>query len=122
MASKTTYELQVKLGAKASPSWKTTLKNAQKDLESFESFNNKLATGIAAGAVAAGTAAAYAVNSATEVYKDFEQEMMTVKSISGANTTQFLEMKDAAMDAGRNTIFTATESASALEYMQMEDL
>ena len=89
MASKTTYELQVKLGAKASPSWKTTLKNAQKDLESFESFNNKLATGIAAGAAAAGTAAAYAVNSATEVYKDFEQEMMTVKSISGANTTQF---------------------------------
>lgn len=119
MASKTTYELQVKLGAKASPSWKTTLKNAQKDLESFESFNNKLATGIAAGAVAAGTAAAYAVNSATEVYKDFEQEMMTVKSISGANTTQFLEMKDAAMDAGRNTIFTATESASALEYMSL---
>jgi TP901 family phage tail tape measure protein len=120
MASKTTtYELQVRLGAKTSPSWKTTLKKAEQGLESVNSVANKIVAGIAAGVAAAAGTATYALSQAVDTYTEFEQEMATVQSISGANAVQFEAMEEAALSAGRSTIYTAEEAASALEYMSL---
>lgn len=119
MASKTEYQLNVKLGATTSSSWKTTLGKAEAALSGLNSLSNKVMAGIAAGATAAAISATAVMSSAVERYADFESEMATVQSISGATAQQFMEMKDAALDAGRSTVFTATESASALEYMSL---
>ena len=119
MASKTEYQLNVKLGATTSSSWKTTLGKAEAALSGLNSLSNKVMAGIAAGATAAAISATAVMSSAVEKYADFESEMATVKSISEATAQQFLGMKDVALDAGRSTVFTATESASALEYMSL---
>lgn len=119
MASTTTYQLMVKLGATTSPSWKTTLGKAEDALSGLNSLSNKIIAGIAAGVTAAAATATIAISNAVETYRSFETEMATVQSISGASVQQFLKMKEAAMDAGQSTVFTATEAASALEYMSL---
>lgn len=119
MASKTTYELEVKLGAKASSSWKTGLNQAKEGLSELNDWSNMIMAGIAADVTAAAATATLAISNAMETYTEFEQEMATVQSISGATATQFLEMKEAALEAGSSTVFTATEAASALEYMSL---
>lgn len=119
MASKTTYELEVRLGATTSQSWKTSLKQAEQGLQGLNSLSNRIMAGIAAGVTAAAATATYAISNAVETYTSFEQEMATVQSISGATAQEFIDMKEAAMEAGRSTVFTAQESASALEYMSL---
>lgn len=119
MATKSTFELEVRLGATTSASWEVNLKKAKKGLTSLNSLSNKIMAGMAAGVTAAAATATHALSNALDTYTGFEQEMATVQSISGASATQFLAMKDAAMEAGRSTVFTASESASALEYMSL---
>ena len=119
MASKTEYQLMVKLGATASPSWKKTLGKAEEALSGLNSFSNKMMVGISAGVTAAAVTATAVISGAVEKYADFESEMATVQSISGAAAKQFSEMRDAALEAGNSTVFTATEAASALEYMSL---
>lgn len=119
MAAKTEYQLMVRLGASASPSWKKTLKSADAALSQLDSYATKIMAGISAGVAAAGVAATAALSSAMETYSGFESEMATVKAISGATALQFLEQREAALEAGRSTVFTAQEAASALEYMAL---
>ncbi len=119
MASKTTYELDLKLGAKTSPSWKTTLGKVTSGLQSVNALSTKILSGMAGSVTAAGATATYALSNAMDTYVSFEQEMATVQSISGASATQFFAMKEAALEAGSSTVFTATEAASALEYMSL---
>ncbi len=119
MASKTTYELDLKIGAKTSPNWKTTLGKVTSGLQSVNALSTKILSGMAAGGAAAAATATYALSNAVDTYVSFEQEMATVQSISGASATQFLAMKEAALEAGSSTVFTATEAASALEYMSL---
>ncbi len=119
MASKTEHQLTVKLGATTAPSWKTTLGKAEEALSGLNSLSNKVMAGIGAGVTAAAVAATAAISGAVEKYADFESEMATVQSISGAAGQQLLAMRDAALEAGGSTVFTATEAASALEYMSL---
>ncbi|MCM1058312.1 MAG: phage tail tape measure protein [Firmicutes bacterium] len=119
MATKTTYQLMVKLGAATSPSWKKTLNSAEAYLSNLNSIGNKVAAGVAAGVTAASATAVMAVSDAVDTYVGFESELATVKSISRATERQFLELKEAALEAGRSTVFTAEESAAALEYMSL---
>lgn len=119
MASKTTYELEVRLGATTSASWNPTLKSAEKSLQGFNTLSNRIIAGAVAGVATATVTATRALSDALDKYTEFEQEMATVQSISGATGKEFELMKNAALDAGRTTVFTATESASALEYMSL---
>lgn len=119
MAAKTEHKLTVTLGATTSPSWNTTLGKAEKALSKLNSFSNKITVGISAGVTAASITAMAAISAAVEKYADFESEMATVQSISGVAAQKFSEMKAAALEAGSSTVFTATEAASALEYMSL---
>lgn len=49
----------------------------------------------------------------------FEQTMSTVKSLSGATVYEMQQLEAAARKMGETTIYTASESASALEYMAL---
>lgn len=72
------------------------------------------ATLVAAGAAIAGVGA-YSV----KVGKDFESQMSTVQSISGATGAEFEALKAKAQEMGATTSFSATEAGQAMEYMAM---
>lgn len=119
MAKAASYELQVVLGGKTSHSFKSAINQAEEALSGLDSISNVAMAGMAATAAASATAIASAISNATDTYKGFESEIKTVQSISGASASEFLALKEAAMDAGRTTVFTATEAAEALEYTSL---
>ena len=48
---------------------------------------------------------------------EFDKGMSNVKAVSGATAEEFQEMRDAAIDWGEKTVYTAAESSDALYYM-----
>ena len=48
---------------------------------------------------------------------EFDKGMSNVKAVSGATAEEFQEMRDAAIDWGEKTVYTATEASDALYYM-----
>ena len=74
--------------------------------------------GVAAMA-AAGAAAVAAGKQAVDVGSEFEKAMSSWKATANATETEYNIARDAAMETGRTTTKTATESANALEYMAL---
>jgi TP901 family phage tail tape measure protein len=72
---------------------------------------NKVAntSGVAGAAIAAGIGAA--VNAAA----NFEQRMSAVEAVSGASAGEMKQLSDLALQLGKDTSFSATEAASAIE-------
>ena len=58
-----------------------------------------------------------ATGSAIKFGAEFDKGMSNVKAVSGATTEEFNEMRDAAIDWGEKTVYTATEASDALYYM-----
>lgn len=56
---------------------------------------------------------------AVKVGADFDSSMSKVKALSGANEEQFAQLRQAALDAGETTAFSASEAADALGYMAL---
>lgn len=74
----------------------------------------------AAGAMTAAEAALLSAGTASAmVGKEFEGAMSSWKATADANDEEFKKARDAAMEMGRTTSKTATESANALEYMAL---
>lgn len=48
---------------------------------------------------------------------EFDSSMSSVKAVSGATTEEFNKMRDAAIEWGEKTVYTATEASDALYYM-----
>lgn len=48
---------------------------------------------------------------------EFDKGMSNVKAVSGATAEEFQEMRNAAVDWGEKTVYTATEASDALYYM-----
>lgn len=48
---------------------------------------------------------------------EFDKGMSNVKAVSGATAEEFQEMRNAAIDWGEKTVYTATEASDALYYM-----
>lgn len=74
-----------------------------------------LATALGAAVTAAGGVVAASIN----VGKSFEAGMSTVASISGATGEDLAALQAKAKEMGATTAFSATEAASAMEYMAM---
>ena len=71
------------------------------------------AAGVAAVGVGAVTAASIKLGS------EFEAEMSTVQAISGATTDELSKLSEKARETAKNTVYSATEIGSAMEYMGM---
>lgn len=87
----------------------------QKNNEAISSAKGQMA-----GTIGAATAAAAAIYAGpVKAAANFESQMSTVQSISGASASELEKLKEAAKAAGRTTQFSAVESGQALEYMAM---
>lgn len=86
---------------------------SQKAATTMEAAGGKsklITTGIAAAGVAATALGVAAVRMAA----DFDASMSTVQSNTGASADEMNQLRQAAIDAGADTIYSATESADAI--------
>lgn len=58
-----------------------------------------------------------AMASAVKFGAEFDKKMSNVKAVSGATAEEFATMRDAAIDWGEKTVYTASEASDALYYM-----
>lgn len=108
------FELFAKIGIDSSE-FDNGLKNAKTKLSAFGKFATKAGKKLAplsAGVAAIGTAM-------VKTAMDFDAEMSKVSAISGATGEEFDKLREKAIEMGDKTIFSASESAQAMEYMAM---
>lgn len=103
----------VKIGTEVD---KSGLEKGLSGLGSFAKAGLKTVAGAVAGVT---TAAAGAVGAAVKVGSAFESEMSKVAAISGATGEDLEQLTQKAKDMGAATMFSASESAQAMEYMAM---
>lgn len=94
-----------------SAAWDEWTKKADKATEVMDNMGQKLM--VVTGAVVGMGAAA------VKTTADFDAEMSTVQSISGATGDDFDALREKALEMGSTTAFSASEAASAMEYMAM---
>ena len=91
--------------------WDEWTEKADKATETMDNVGKKLT--VVTGAVVAMGAAA------VKTTADFDVGMSNVKAISGATGDDFDALRDKALEMGSKTSFSASEAASAMEYMAM---
>lgn len=79
----------------------------------MESTGRKSAL-IASGMTAAGLAVAAFGVAAVKMAADFDQQMSTVQANTGATSAQMDQLRAAAIEAGASTVYSATDSADAI--------
>lgn len=92
---------------------------AQGALAKFSTTAKSALKGVAVAASAAGVAITAMAGYAIKVGSSFEEGMSKVSAISGAAGGDLEELTDKAKEMGAKTKFSATEAASAFEYMAM---
>lgn len=104
----------------------TSMQKLSQKLSGFgsglESLGGKLSAAggkLTALETAVGGAAAALGTQAVKAGASFEAEMSKVSAISGATGDNFKQLKEKALEMGKKTKFSATESAEAFEYMAM---
>lgn len=86
---------------------------SQKAATTMEAAGGKtklITTGVAAAGVAATALGVAAIKMAA----DFDASMSTVQANTGASTDEMAQLRQAAIDAGADTVYSATESADAI--------
>lgn len=111
------YKLAVKIAGSVSSSFNNAMGTAETKMQSLGSIAAKAAKLAAAawGAVKIGQFVSDAVNT----YADFDQAMANTAAICGATADDYARLQQAALDMGKATTKTATESAEALGYMSL---
>ena len=102
------YSIAIKIGGQIESSFNSSVQIAMNGLSA-----------LGAASVAGMTAAARGIEaigrSSVQVGKDFETAMSSASATASASEEDFFKMKQAAMEMGKTTSKTATESAQALE-------
>lgn len=147
MASRTEYQLAVKIAGMIDSSLSTSCNLTKKQLKeiakaaadasgktvSFSEAMEAAGPGIdtawngltkvvktgAAALTAAGAAAVAAGKAAVDVGSEFDKAMSSWKGTASATDAEYQVAREAAMKWGRETTKTATEGANALEYMAL---
>lgn len=111
------YKLAVKIAGSVSSSFNNAMGTAETKMQSLGSIAAKAAKLAAAawGAVKIGQF----VSDAVSTYADFDQAMANTAAICGATADDYVRLQQAALDMGKATTKTATESAEALGYMSL---
>jgi TP901 family phage tail tape measure protein len=97
-----------------------SMKQAEKATSDFAKNSTKSAgdhkqawTQLGTGMMVTGAALALGVGLAVKAYADFSKEMSGVQAVSGANAAQMDQLGKAAIKAGADTVFSASEAAKA---------
>ena len=111
------YKLAVKIAGSVSSSFNNAMGTAETKMQSLGSIAAKAAAVAAAawGALKIGQFVGDAVNT----YADFDQAMANTAAICNATADDYVRLQQAALDMGKATTKTATESAEALGYMSL---
>lgn len=72
---------------------------------------------VAIGSAIIGTA--YKINQATNLFAEFDYQLAKVNAKGDQITESFNVLKQAAFEAGKNTVFSSKQAAQGLEYMAM---
>lgn len=112
------FELMAKLGLDTS-SYEKSLSDSEKKGSSFGS-GLKSAAKIAAGAIAAGSAAVVAFGTqSVKAGMDFDKSMAQVAATMGTTVDSISNLREFAQKMGATTAFSATQAANALNYMAL---
>ncbi|MDR6907465.1 TP901 family phage tail tape measure protein [Agromyces sp. 3263] len=95
---------------KAARATKETANAAQKLTQSKKEFD-----AVGKASLALGALAAAGVGLAVSKFADFDKAMSAVQAATHETTENMALLRDAALEAGASTVFTASESAQALE-------
>ena len=123
------YDVMIKIAGKLESSFGSAIKGAKAGLSGLGISGKAGAlalkgVGVAAKATVAGLTAAGGAIAAIGAYsinvgQEFEAQMSTVASISGAAGEEFEALKAKAKEMGATTSFSASEAGQAFEYMAM---
>ena len=111
------YKLAVKIAGSVSSSFNNAMGTAETKMQSLGSIAAEAAAVAAAawGALKIGQF----VGDAVSTYADFDQAMANTAAICGATADDYARLQQVALDMGKATTKTATESAEALGYMSL---
>ena len=116
------YKIAIQIAGQLESSFNSAISGAQKGLSALGSIGKVGAASVKyAGTALMGTGAAIAAVGAASVKvgSDFESAMSSVAATAHASEEDYAKLEKAAMEMGRTTSKTATESANALEYMAL---
>lgn len=134
------YKLAIRIAGIVDKSYDVALVSANTSLKGFKAtmgnidgsfkeldkgFNKVMAVGktcfhaIATAAGVAAIAVSAVMAASIKLGSDFEAEMSTVQSISGATVQEMAELSEKAREVAKRTVFSAEEVGSAMEYMGM---
>ncbi|NBJ87932.1 phage tail tape measure protein [Acutalibacter sp. 1XD8-36] len=115
-------QVTIKIAAKLEKDFGSAISAAQKAVSGLKGLGGMAATGakVAAGSLAAvGGALATAGVASVNTGREFEAAMSSAAATANATEAEYKKLEAAAMEMGRTTSKTATESANALEYMSL---
>lgn len=113
------YKVSVKIAGQLEKSFNSALQGAQKGLEGLGSLGVKSVQLAAKSLTAAGAAIGAVGVASVNVGREFEAQMSSTAATAGATEEEYKKLEAAAMECGRTTSKTATESSAALEYMAL---
>jgi len=117
VASRRTYELELLLGAKTSAGYMGNIRKATQALQGISNTANRVAAAVTTAFAAVNIAER--IEDAVETYAGFGQAVADTAAIADASKAEYEKLSNAAKLAGRDTVFTAQESAEALGYMAL---
>lgn len=107
MADSTDYTAKMQAASASATQLSTALERPMSTSERLGATAQKVGLGVGALSLAVGVAA-------VKAFADFDQSMSAVKTNTGATGAELDHLKQAALDAGAKTVFSATESADAI--------
>lgn len=116
------YKVAIKIAGQLESSFNSAIKGAQSGLSGLGvagKVGSLALKATAATITAAGTAIAAVGTYAVKTGSDFESAMSSAAATANATEEEYAKLEAAAMEMGRTTSKTASESANALEYMAL---
>ena len=107
MADSTDYTAKMQAASASATELSTALERPMSKGERFSAMGQKVALGVGALSAAVGVAA-------VKAFMDFDASMSAVEANTGASADTMGRLRDAALEAGARTVYSATESADAI--------
>ncbi|RYM96127.1 phage tail tape measure protein [Bifidobacterium animalis] len=101
------YSAKMQTAAAQTDRLATTIVKPANRMRQFETAATKVGMAVGAMSMAFGV-------SAVKMFTDFDEAMSEVKANTGATGAELESLKTAALDAGKSTVYNATESANAI--------
>jgi TP901 family phage tail tape measure protein len=92
-------------------------KRAQDDFGKFTQKNRADMEEVGKAGLALGTGLAIGVGLALKKFADFDQAMSNVQAATHSSAAEMSNLREAALEAGERTVFSATEAADAIEQL-----